>query len=156
MNERLQELKEDIAVEQKNIKETIERLLSIKNKFQGLQKDYTTEPAIGTYLMNFYNGVEHILKRICKVYYGSFPTGFNWHKELLDLSYMPPQGKTPVFSKEIVTLLYRYKDFRHRFISGYGFQLKADKMMHLVDDVEPLWAKIQQELMQFLTQLSTN
>lgn len=156
MNERLQELKEDIAVEQRNIQETIERLLSIKNKFQDLPKDYTAEPALGTYLMNFYNGVEHILKRICKIYYGRFPTGPNWHKELLDLSYMPPQGKIPVLSKDIVALLYRYKDFRHRFISGYGFQLKADKMMHLVDDVEFLWTKIQQELAQFLAQLSTN
>ena len=154
MNEQLKELKEDIAVEQKNIEETIQRLISIKNKFQDTPKDYTTEPAIGTYLMNFYNGVEHILKRICKVYYNTFPTGFNWHKELLDLSYISPKGKIPVFSKETVTLLYRYKDFRHRFISGYGFQLKAEKMRHLVDDVEPLWANIQQELLQFISKLS--
>lgn len=154
MSEKLEELKEDIAVEEKNIEETIERLRDVKNRIQNQQKDYTTEPAMGTYLMNFYNGIEHILKRICKTYYGIFPAGANWHREILDLSYIPPKHKIPVFSKDVVILLYRYKDFRHRFISGYGFQLRADKMMHLVEDVEPLWVKIQQELKEFIEKLS--
>ena len=52
----------------------------------------------------------------------------------------------PIFSKEVVIRLYQYKNFRHRFVSGYGFQLKAEKMLELVDNIESLWKDIQSEI----------
>ena len=70
---------------------------------------------MGTYLMNFYNGVENIIKRICKEYYGTFPTGASWHKELLMLSFNSPDDKIPIFSEDTVSKLHSYKNFRHRF-----------------------------------------
>ena len=99
--------------------------------------------------MNFYNGVENIIKRISKVYYNTIPKGDSWHKELLILSYAPPDGKLPVFNRSIVEKLHQYKNFRHRFISGYGFQLKGEKMLHLVDNVDDLWNDIQIALEEF-------
>jgi len=46
---------------------------------------------MGTYLMNFYSGIENILKRISKEYYLTVPKGESWHKELLILSSNPPK-----------------------------------------------------------------
>ena len=156
MKDKFKELQEDVVAEQKLIEKTVQCLSVIKSQLPlpFAEDDLKTEPAIGTYLMNFYNGVENIIKRICKVYYETFPLGKDWHKELLDLSYQPPEGKFSVFSQEIVSRLYKYKNFRHRFVSGYGFQLKAEKMLELVDDVEILWDAIQKDLNSFLEKLS--
>ena len=90
MKEEYKELREDVLDEEKAIEEILERLSSVRNKFDPKVKDYLTEPAMGTYLMNFYNGIENILKRITKEYYLVMPKGESWHKELLILSSNPP------------------------------------------------------------------
>lgn len=154
MSKKYKQLQEDIANEQKHIEETLRCIKQIRATLPPDKDDHATEPALGTYLMNFYNGIENILKRICKVYYETFPAGANWHKELLDMSYMPPEEKGAIFSKEIVVRLYQYKNFRHRFVSGYGFQLKAEKMMELVNEVEAVWKDAQKALNSFLEKLS--
>jgi hypothetical protein len=64
MKKEYKELIEDVLDEEKAIEETLERLSNVKNKFNPQKEDYSTEPAMGTYLMNFYNGIENILKRI--------------------------------------------------------------------------------------------
>ena len=149
MKNQYKELKEDILDEEKAIEETLERLSKVRSKFSPQLKDYSTEPAMGTYLMNFYNGIENIMKRISKDYYLTMPKGESWHKELLTLSSNPPEGKIPIFTRNIVEKLYPYRNFRHRFISGYGFQLKGEKMLELIDNIEPLWAEIKKEISDF-------
>ena len=59
------------------------------------------------------------------------PKGEGWHKELIVLSCSPPEGKAAIFSQSIVEKLHQYRNFRHRFVSGYGFQLKGEKMLEL-------------------------
>ena len=153
MSDEFKELKEDILAEQGEIEEAIRRLLLIRNDQLKSHNDYVSIPAIGTYLMNFYNGVENILKRICKVYYQSpILKSSGWHKELLDSAYQPPQGKYPIFSRPVVER-YQYKNFRHRFISGYGYQLKIEKMVELINNLDSLWVEIKNELNVFLGKL---
>ncbi len=154
MKDRIEKLKADVLFEITLIEEAVNRLNEIKAKFPIAEGDHISEPAMGTYLMNFYNGVENIIKRVCKLYYGCFPTGDTWHKELLQLSCNPPEGKEVVFSEDTVKSLNKYLNFRHRFISGYGFQLKAEKMFELVDGVDSLLEEIQKELNSFFDKLS--
>ncbi len=153
MKEQYKELKEDVLDEQKAIDATIERLLEIKENFHPQRQDYLTEPAMGTYLMNFYNGIENILKRISKEYYLIMPKGNSWHKELLVLSYSAPEGKIAIFDQGMVERIVPYKDFRHRFVSGYGFQLKGEKMLELINDVGPLWDDIKRAISEFFNRL---
>jgi len=149
MKDQYKELKEDVLDEERAIEETLKRLSVVRNQFSAQKKDYAAEPAMGTYLMNFYNGVENIIKRISKEYYLTMPKGENWHKELLLLSVNPPQGKIPLFSQSIVEKLNTYRNFRHRFVSGYGFQLKAEKMLELTDNITPLWSEIKTAISDF-------
>lgn len=153
MHDKYETLKEDIVDEEKAIEETLKRLKEIKAQYTSQVKDYLIEPAMGTYLMNFYNGIENILKRICKEYYITLPSGESWHKELLLLSSNPPDGKIPIFDKDLVSKLHPYRNFRHRFISGYGFQLKAEKMLELIDDSDLLWNNIKTAILCFLKKL---
>lgn len=153
MKERYKELKEDILDEEKAVDEIIERLCQIRDSFDPQKQDILTEPAMGTYLMNFYNGVENILKRISKEYYSVMPKGSNWHKGLLSLSYNAPEGKISVFDQELVGRITPYKNFRHRFVSGYGFQLKAEKMLELIDNVGDLWTDTKKAISDFFNKL---
>lgn len=153
MKDEYKKLREDMLDEERAIEETLERLYKITSKFDPQIKDYSIEPAMGAYLMNFYNGVENILKRISKEYYLTMPKGESWHKELLVLSFNPPKGKIPVFNKDIVSRLHPYRNFRHRFISGYGLQLKGEKMLELIDNIESLWSDIKKAVSDFWDKL---
>ena len=55
MKDEYKNLREDMLDEEREIEETLERLYKITSKFDPQIKDYSTEPAMGTYLMNFYN-----------------------------------------------------------------------------------------------------
>ncbi|MBU1121102.1 MAG: hypothetical protein KKF54_00175 [Candidatus Omnitrophica bacterium] len=153
MKEQYNELKEDVLAEEKAIDETIERLREIRWKFDSQKQDNLIEPAMGTYLMNFYNGIENILKRVSKEYYSFMPKGNSWHKELLVLSYNAPERKIPIFDQGIASRVIPYKNFRHRFVSGYGFQLKGEKMLVLIDNVEELWNDIKKTISEFFDKL---
>lgn len=146
-------LRQDITDEIKAIEETLQRLHIAGSRFEPDKNDIMIEPAMGTYLMNFYNGIENILKRIGKVYYQYIVKGESWHKELLELAFNPPPGKVAVFTKETVARLHSYRQFRHRFVSGYGFQLKGEKMVTLIENVDSLWKDIRSELTVFWEKL---
>lgn len=153
MKNKIKELKEDILDEEKAIEEILNRLQKVRIKFDTQRKDFIIEPAMGTFLMNFYNGIENIIKRISKVYYLTLPKGPSWHKELLTLSFNPPEGKLAIFDQNIVERLHPFLNFRHRFVSGYGFQLKGDKMVELIDNIEPLWNDIKLTIQSFCNKL---
>ncbi|MBI4845981.1 MAG: hypothetical protein HY810_05865 [Candidatus Omnitrophica bacterium] len=153
MKEQYNELKEDVLDEEEAIDETIEKLCRIRGNFDPQKRDNLIEPAMGTYLMNFYNGIENILKRVSKEYYSVMPRGNNWHKELLILSYNAPVGKIPIFEQAIAERIIPYKNFRHRFVSGYGFQLNGEKMLGLIDNAELLWEDIKKAISEFFIKL---
>jgi hypothetical protein len=155
MRDKYKELREDVRDEEKAIEDTIVRLLKVRSEFEPRVKDYSIEPAMGVYLTNFYNGVENILKRISKEYYQAMPKGESWHKELLVLSAHPPKGKIALFNQQILERLYSYRNFRHRFVSGYGFQLKGEKMLELIDNVQVLWNDIKKSISEFWDKLQT-
>lgn len=149
MRDEYKELKADVLDEEKLIEETLQRLTETRAKFDPQNRGYLVEPAMGTYLMNFYSGVEKIIKRIVRGYYLTMPKGESWHRELLVLSSNPPEGKIPIFSQDIVARLHPYRNFRHRFISGYGAMLNGEKMLSLIDNVNKLWADIKKSISGF-------
>ena len=144
MNPKYEQLIKDILFEQ-------EQIDAVVSKIKGLKSD-TTEPsvaAIAAYLMNFYNGIENIMKRCAKVYYKKLPSAGDWHKQLLQQSRMARKNKISLFSEDLVNKLYGYLAFRHFFIHGYGFKLDWNKMLPLVDNLEALWVEIKSSITEF-------
>ena len=148
-----QRLKADVLDEIEAIEEILVDLSSLKKEMDSESLTNTQKAAIGTFLMNFYTGVENIVKRISKGYYQSVPTGPSWHRELLDLSCNPPEGKIPIFTQEIVDRLNPYRGFRHLFVSGYVFRLRLELMTSLIYNVEPLWTDIKKTIEEFWSKL---
>ena len=70
-----------------------------------------------------------------------------------NLSSNPPSEKIALFNQDIVERLHSYKNFRHRFVSGYGFQLKGEKMLELIDNAKPLWFDIKKIISAFWNKL---
>jgi len=153
MKREYEQLKTDVLDEIEAIEEVLKDLSSLKNNLDLDKIDNTQKAAIGTFLMNFYVGVENIVKRISKEYYQTMPKGNSWHKELLNLSYTPPQGKDPIFSQNIVNRLNPYRGFRHLFVSGYGFKLRLELMTSLINNIEFLWTDIKKAIEEFWDKL---
>jgi hypothetical protein len=146
MDEKYLPLQADVADEMAAIEQALEDLRRLYTAADKVNADNQTKAAIGTFLMNFYVGVENILKRVSRGYYGRMPHGESWHREILDLSFAPPEGKSPIFEKSIVDRLNPYRGFRHVFVSGYGFKLRLDLMGSLCENVDVLWQDIKRSL----------
>lgn len=149
MEKKYKQLKTDVSDEISSIEQVLEEIKNLKRDLSANNIDNVTKAAIGTFLMNYYTGVENIIKRISKEYYQTMPKGDSWHKELLDLSYNPPKDKIPIFSKDIVDRLNPYRGFRHFFISGYGFRIKLKLILSLINNIENIWKDVKQHIEKF-------
>ena len=146
-------LKEDILDEINLIDQTLNALSDFKGKIILEDANTAQKASVGTFLMNFYTGVENIVKRVSKEYYNTLPKGASWHKELLDLSCNPPENKIPIFNREIVNRLNPYRGFKHLFVSGYGFKLEMELMVSLINNADSLWSDIKKAVTEFLDKL---
>jgi hypothetical protein len=148
MNPNYEQLKKDLNFEQNQIDTVILKIKRIKD---GMSEVNTA--ALATYLMNFYNGIENIMKRCAKEYYKGMPKGDDWHKRLLQQSCLYNKNKVPLFDKNTVDKLYNYLAFRHFFIHGYGFKLERNKMASLIDNIDGLWQEIKNQLAEFIEKI---
>jgi len=148
-----EKLKEDISDEINLLDQTLNALSDFTGKIVLKDANTAQKASVGTFLMNFYTGVENIVKRVSKEYYHTLPKGASWHKELLDLSCNPPENKIPIFTREIVNRLNPYRGFKHLFVSGYGFKLEMELMVSLINNADSLWSDIKKAVTEFLDKL---
>jgi len=150
MESKYDQLKSDVYDEIDAINQTLRELSALKTQLSTTTEvNNIQKAAIGTFLMNFYVGIENILKRICKVYYNKVPLGSSWHKELLELSFNPPNDKLLLIEKRLADKLNPYLGFRHVFVSGYGFKLKIELMNSLINNIDSIWDEFKKEIDQF-------
>lgn len=91
------QLKDDISFEHGQIDVVVSKIGDLKNS----KTDIATA-AIASYLMNFYNGIENIMKRCAKEYYKKIPKGDDWHKQLLQQSCLYNNNKIALFNKKTI------------------------------------------------------
>jgi hypothetical protein len=147
MKANYEQLKKDLLFEQEQLDLVIAKIRGIKD----LKITEINTAATATYLMNFYNGIENIMKRCAREYYKKIPKGDDWHKQLLLQSSLLHKGKIPLFEQETVDKLYHYLTFRHFFVHGYGFKLNWEKMESLVENIDELWGDIKKQLSMFIS-----
>lgn len=79
------------------------------------------------YVADLWMGIENLCKRRCVYLEIKAPSGADSHSRLLDDFLANPElgGK---LSPDIQRRLKKYKNFRHRFVHGYGFEVEWGKV----------------------------
>lgn len=132
------DIKEKIAAELENIQTVVLELKNIGNVSSMTSIELA---GIGALLHNFYNGIENILKQIFLAKGATIPSGSYWHRDLLEEACVKA-----VISPHLKEKLGLYLAFRHFFIHGYTFKIKADRLSPLVERVDSVFGDFVTEL----------
>ncbi|ODS38433.1 MAG: hypothetical protein A7316_07985 [Candidatus Altiarchaeales archaeon WOR_SM1_86-2] len=135
-------LSEKIEAEKENVEKA---LANLKEVMERDEKGVIELSAMATFLHNFYNGIENILKQSLKTRDIYIPKTARWHKELLKIS-----ASNKIISGSMSDKLLEYLTFRHFFVHGYGFMLEEEPLEELTDNVFEIWDDFCMEIDTFL------
>jgi hypothetical protein len=84
---------------------------------------------------------------------GALPSGYDWHKRLLDRMAVGHEGRPAVISSETARALERYLAFRHVVRNIYGYELEVERIAQLVAQQAAVWENFEHELRAFVAWL---
>ncbi len=101
-------------------------------------------------LHNFYSGCERIFRIVASELNGALPSGYDWHKRLLERMTVTHEGRPALISNETARLLEKYLAFRHIVRNIYGFELEAERVTQLLAQQRTAWQKFEADARQFI------
>lgn len=126
--------------------ENITLVLSELRKFANKTPKSVLEIAgTGTFLHNFYTGIENIIKQILSDQQVPIPTSATWHKDLLDLA-----QTQKIISMKTREQLGKFLVFRHFFVHAYGFMLEEKELEPLIALAPGIFTQFKQEIQKYL------
>ena len=96
---------------------------------------------VSTFLHNFYNGVENILKQGLMAKSVKIPAGATWHRDLLNAG-----RSAGLISAETVAGLASYLAFRHFASHGYAIDLDPAKLSVLVEELDNTFRRFKSDV----------
>ena len=106
-------------------------------------------------LHNFYTGCERIFQTVVAELNGAPPSGFDWHRRLLERMGLPWQDRPALLSSASVTNLRDYLAFRHVVRNIYGFELDQARVEQLVNRYSGVWQQVEADCRHFVSWLET-
>ena len=140
-------LREKVDVELENVSTVLDELEKIKDE---PSKTVVELAGIGTFLHNFYTGIENILKQILHDDDIPIPFSDSWHRDLLILV-----SEEKIITETIRVRLAKYLAFRHFFVHAYSFLLDERELKLLVDDVFDTHTTFKEEINAFISEENT-
>ena len=140
-------LREKVDVELENVSTVLDELEKIKDK---PSKTVVELAGIGTFLHNFYTGIENILKQILHDEDIPIPFSDSWHRDLLILA-----SEEKIITETTRAQLAKYLAFRHFFVHAYSFLLDERELKLLVDDVFDTHSTFKEEINAFISEKNT-
>lgn len=146
----LRELALDIETE-------VGRLRQLSLEIQQVQAEIARDPAraalfyenLAFKLHNFYTGCERIFDTVASELNGAAPSGFDWHKRLLERMGAERQGRPALLSRDTVQALREYLAFRHVVRNVYGFELDAERVEQLSRRYPGVWGRVEADVIRF-------
>jgi uncharacterized protein YutE (UPF0331/DUF86 family) len=96
---------------------------------------------IGALLMNFYSGVENILKLELKFKNIQFPQTSSWHRDLLNTSV-----EKGIITEQTRAGLSEYMAFRHFFVHSYSFNLRESELDTLLQNIPVVYNQFKMDI----------
>lgn len=134
----MDELIEELGIEQQLVSDT---LAGLKEVLSRASLSAIERAAIATFILNVYNGMENMLKRVFKHHGFPLPDSQTWHKDLLVASH-----ERGIITRELLETLDEYRAFRHFFVHGYGILLDERKLLPLAKGLHLVWEEFLREL----------
>ena len=148
------QLREEIQIELDNMELVVRELGTLRLDVEGREPTVRERTAASGFLVQFYNGVENILKRISRYHSVLLPVGENWHVDLFKRFCLPMTAPLPaLFDEELAAGLAPFRKFRQVVYRGYGFQFDWARMTEGLNQVERLFAHFKARLEEYLRNL---
>lgn len=141
-----------ISDERAKIGNTVQKIAERLQKIVTAPPEYReeTEIAIAKNLVDCYQGVENIFKRIALDVDIDMPQGERWHKQLLAQMASPKAERPPVISESTFELLQELLAFSHVYNNIYDEELEYEKTEENAKRVGDLFTMFSEELDTFI------
>ncbi len=145
---------DEIKIEIENLSSVVIELMMLLKESEVRELSVRDKTAAGSFLSQFYNGVENILKRICRLRKIELPKDELWHLKLFKMYCKPAQKSLPLlFDESLENDFSSYRRFRHIVHHGYGFQLKWEIMKEGIEKVEGVFQSFRKNIETFINNL---
>ncbi len=137
-----------ITDELKKISETATKIEERLEKIKSSPAEYREyiEITIAKNLVDCYQGMENIFRRIALDVDLRLPDGSRWHKDLLDQMAEPQNQRQPVISQETFERLQELLEFRHVFNNIYGEELLYERTEQIAKQLNIILKRLSNEL----------
>lgn len=150
----LQELIEEINSEFEYLDITINSINKLNSIIADSEPDVFQKAAMNQFVSEFYNGIENILKRICKYNNIPLPYGEDSHIQLFNLFVTDGNDALPVvFNPEIANEFKQIRKFRHFIIHGYSFKIEWSYIKHSVAKIDSVFQIVRHNIFYYLKSL---
>lgn len=140
----IDELKKYCAGEFSQINRIVDELYTVY-KPDKTEYPVAEQAAIAALLINFYGGIEGILKQMLKFDKLDVGDSPDWHEKVLRKA-----GEVAILPPDLIQLLSKYLAFRNFFIYNYIFNIKWDDIKSMVDASRDIVSNVQSEVEEYI------
>jgi hypothetical protein len=141
-----------------DIENEMARLEELAKQIQFVQLEMAKNPeyvnifteSLALKLHNFYTGCERIFQIIASELNGGLPSGYDWHRRLLNRMGTDQAERPCILRETTVQQLTEYLSFRHVVRNIYGFELQQQRVEYLVENYYKTWQSFKQDIDEFL------
>lgn len=148
----IQQLTDEVTNEIQYLDITVKSINELNFIIANNEPDVFQKAAMNQFVSEFYNGIENILKRICKFHQVTLPYGDDSHIKLFNLFIINGSDALPViFHPEIAIEFKQIRKFRHFIIHGYSFKIEWSYIKDSVAKIDSLYQIVKQNITNYIS-----